>query len=428
MEKINVVVSCPIDTYSGYGARSRDVVKALIETGKYNVKVLAQRWGSTRFGYLEDHNELELRSIIIPNITAKPDVWIQITVPNEFQPIGKFNIGITAGIETTACDPSWIEGCNRMNLILTSSNHSKNVFQTTAYSTEQQGRPAGKLKLTTPVEVLFEGVDLEKYWKTDTKGNMEINLALDTLEESFCYLFVGHWLQGELGEDRKNIGYTIKMFLETFTNKKQAPALILKTQSANASILDRNKMLETINSIRKQVKGTLPNIYLLHGEISDSEMNELYNHPKVKAMVNLTKGEGFGRPLLEFSTVNKPIITSNWSGHTDFLSTDYNVMVGGKLTNVHPSAAVKNIILEDSQWFTPNDNEVVFAFKDVVENYKKYSELAKRQGYRTRTEFSYEKMREQLDSILSTTLPSFPKEVSLSLPTLQLPKLQKIDG
>ena len=428
MEKINVVVSCPIDTYSGYGARSRDVVKALIETGKYNVKVLAQRWGSTRFGYLEDHNELELRSIIIPNITAKPDVWIQITVPNEFQPIGKFNIGITAGIETTACDPSWIEGCNRMNLILTSSNHSKNVFQTTAYSTEQQGRPAGKLKLTTPVEVLFEGVDLEKYWKTDTKGNMEINLALDTLEESFCYLFVGHWLQGELGEDRKNIGYTVKMFLETFANKKQAPALVLKTQSANASILDRNKMLETINSIRKQVKGTLPNIYLLHGEISDSEMNELYNHPKVKAMVNLTKGEGFGRPLLEFSTVNKPIITSNWSGHTDFLSTDYNVMVGGKLTNVHPSAAVKNIILEDSQWFTPNDNEVVFAFKDVVENYKKYSELAKRQGYRTRTEFSYEKMREQLDSILSTTLPSFPKEVSLSLPTLQLPKLQKIDG
>jgi len=428
MSKNTCVISCPIDTYSGYGARARDFVKSIIELkdSEWDIKILSQRWGNTRFGYLKDHNEDDLASRIIPHLTGQPDIWMQITVPNEFQPVGKYNIGVTAGIETTICDPSWIEGCNRMNLILTSSNHSKNVFQTTAYSTEQQGRITGELKVTTPVEVLFEGVDLEKYWKTDTKGNMEINLALDTIKESFCYLFVGHWLQGELGEDRKNIGYTIKMFLETFANKKQAPALILKTQSANASILDRNKMLETINSIRKQVKGTLPNIYLLHGEISDSEMNELYNHPKIKAMVNLTKGEGFGRPLLEFSTVNKPIITSNWSGHTDFLSTDYNVMVGGKLTNVHPSAAVKNIILEDSQWFTPNDKEVVFAFRDVFDNYKKYTELAKRQGYKSRTNFSFDKMVERLDEVLTASLPAFPEEKSLSLPGLNLPKLQKV--
>ena len=51
---------------------------------------------------------------------------------------------------------------------------------------------------------------------------------------------------------------------------------------------------------------------------TNEEMNEIYNHSKIKAMVSLTKGEGFGRPLLEFSLTKKPIMVSGWSGHMDF--------------------------------------------------------------------------------------------------------------
>ena len=426
MSKINVTVSCPIDTYSGYGARARDFVKALLKTGKYDVKVLAQRWGSTRFGYLEDHAEVELSSLIVPNLTEKPDVWIQITVPNEFQPVGKYNIGVTAGIETTICDPSWIEGLNRMDLNLVSSNHAKQTFETSKFNVEKEGKVQGQIQLQKPVEVLFEGADLEKYFKTDTKANMEINLDLDDIKESFCFLFVGHWLQGDFGQDRKNVGYMIKAFLETFKNKKNQPALILKTQSANASILDRDNILKKIDDIRKSVKGNLPNIYLLHGEMSDDEINELYNHSKVKAMISLTKGEGFGRPLLEFSLVNKPIIASGWSGHVDFLDGEFTSLLGGTLTNVHKSAAMKNMLLPEAQWFTPDDGQVAGALKGVFDNYKKYAELAKRQGHRSRTMFNFDSMADLLDSILTKSLPEFPKQVKLELPKLQLPKLQKL--
>lgn len=426
MSKINVTVSCPIDTYSGYGARSRDLVKALLKTGKYDVKVLAQRWGNTRFGYLQDHAESELMSIIVPQVTSQPDVWMQITVPNEFQKVGKYNIGVTAGIETTICDPSWIEGLNRMDLNLVSSNHAKQTFETSKFNIEKDGQIQGQVELQKPVEVLFEGADLDKYFKTDTMANMEINLDLDSIKESFCFLFVGHWLQGDFGQDRKNVGYMIKAFLETFKNKKKQPALILKTQSANASILDRDNILKKIDGIRKSVKGTLPNIYVLHGEMSDDEVNELYNHSKVKAMISLTKGEGFGRPLLEFSLVNKPIIASGWSGHTDFLDPQFSYLLEGQLTNVHKSAAMKNMLLQEAQWFTPNDAQVATALRNVFDNYKKYSELAKRQGYKSRTKFSFDKMVEKLDSILSQNLPEFPKQVQLNMPSLSLPKLQKI--
>ena len=421
MDKISVVISCPIDTYSGYGARARDLVKALLKLEKYDVKILSQRWGNTRFGYLKDHNEHELSSLILPNLTARPNVWIQLTVPNEFQPVGEYNIGVTAGIETTISDPSWIEGLNRMNLNLVSSQHAKETFQRSQFNIEENGQTKGQIKLQKPVEVLFEGADLTKYFPTTSKFD------LSTVKEDFAYLFVGHWLQGSFGQDRKNVGYMIKVFLEVFKNKKNQPTLILKTQSANASILDRDQLLKKIDDIRKTVKGTLPNIYLIHGEMSDEEINHLYNHPKVKAMVSFTKGEGFGRPLLEFSLVNKPIIASNWSGHIDFLDKEFCYLINGTLTNVDKSAVVEKMILKESQWFTPHDTEAATALRLVYDNYKKYAELAKRQGYKSRTNFSWEKMAEQLDQILSSNLPEFAKQVQLKLPTLQLPKMNKVE-
>ena len=371
MSKVDVVVSCPIDTYSGYGARSRDLVKALLKLDKYNVKVLAQRWGNTRFGYLEDHLEEELAKCITPQLTSQPDVWIQVTVPNEFQAIGKYNIGVTAGIETTVSDPSWIQGLNRMNLNLVSSQHAKDTFLRSRFDVENKGQKQGQLGVEKPIEVLFEGADLEKYFPTETMANMEINLDLDSIKESFCFLFVGHWLQGDFGQDRKNVGYMIKAFLEVFKNKKKQPALILKTQSANASIMDRDAILKKIEDVRKTVKGTLPNIYLLHGEVHDEEINELYNHDKVKAMITFTKGEGYGRPLLEFTTVGKPIIASAWSGHVDFLHREFTTLVAGELHNVDKSAAQKGLILEEGKWFQPSDAAAGLALRDVFDNYKK---------------------------------------------------------
>jgi hypothetical protein len=422
MSKLTVAVSCPIDTYSGYGARSRDFVKGLIELDKYEVRILSQRWGNTRSGYLEDHNEDKLASLIIDKLESKPDIWIQCTVPNEFQPVGNFNIGLTAGIETTICDPSWIQGCNRMDLILCSSQHSKKVFLDSKYDQKDNntGQLIGKLEIQKPVEVLFEGGDLDKYKQEKS------TFDLSSIKESFCFLFVGHWLQGALGEDRKNVGYMIKSFLETYKNKKDTPALILKTSKGNSSILDRTALLKRIDDIRKTVNGKLPNIYLVHGDLSDKDINSLYNSDKVKAMISLTKGEGFGRPLLEFSFINKPIMCSAWSGQADFLDPNFSLLIGGELKPIHQSAVVKNVLIPESSWFQADDAQVGKGYKDIVKNYKKYLTKAKRLGHKNRTEFSYGKMVEKIDEYLTQYTSNLTKQVELNLPKLDLPKLKKV--
>ena len=432
MSKTSIVISCPIDTYSGYGARSRDFVKALIDLNKYDIKIIPQKWGSTRWGYLKDHNDKIFSPLLVQNLQNQPDIWVQITIPNEFRKVGKYNIGVTAGMETDLCDPTWIQGGNNMDLILASTNHSVTAFNKSKFDMkDNRTGQMTKLDLNTKVEVLFEGADITKYFPTTYSKDLDNELnslkdTLDSIPESFCFLTTGHWMQGEFGEDRKNMGLTIKSFLETFKNKKNPPALVLKSHMVTTSIMDRDRMLVKIDEVRKTVKGNLPNIYLLHGEISDSGMNLLYNHSKIKALFSIPKGEGFGRPFLEFSLVNKPIIASGWSGQVDFLNPEFVRFVTGTLNQVHPSAVVKNIIIPEANWFAPDASDIGRALKDVHKNYKKWLVKAKRQGRYSRVNFSYEAMVETLKNILDTNVPDIPKEVGLSLPKLNLPKLKKV--
>ena len=423
MSKPLAVVSCPLDTYSGYGARARDFVKALIALDKYEVKTLSQRWGNTRFGYLADHNEDLLSSTIIPQLPKKPDLWIQITVPNEFQAVGNYNIGVTAGMESTLVHQTWLEGCNRMDLILTSSKHSLDVFKGTRYEMKEKNsdKIVKTIMLEKPVEILLEGADLTKYFAEPTNA-----FDLSSVQESFNYLFVGHWMQGNIGQDRKNVGYMIKAFLETFKNKQNAPGLILKTQQVGSSLLDKERILDKIDSIRKTVKGKLPNIYLVTGELTDEQINQLYNNPKVKAMISFTKGEGFGRPLLEFSLTGKPIIASAWSGQVDFLDKDKAVLIGGSLTNVDASAAVKDMILAESKWFTPDDGQVGNALTKVFKKYKDFVRPAKQLKNVNKKNFSFEKMVEILKEYDNKYVPEFAVQVELKMPELELPKLTKL--
>ena len=419
--KNTFIISCPIDTYSGYGARSRDVVKSIIESGKYDVKIMPQRWGNTSWGFIENHEEWHfLTPHLLPvgaRLSEKPNIWAQITVPNEFSPIGDYNIGFTAGIETDTCAPQWIEGMNRMDLNIVSSNHSKSVFENTKFEIKDQNtkQTTGELKLQKPVEVLFEGVNLDTYFPDDSPCMVDFDI-----KESFAYLFVGHWLPGSMGEDRKNVSLMIKAFFETFKNKKKQPALILKTSITGGSYMDRDEIVKRITQIKNTVNSkNLPNVYLLHGNFTDEEMNSIYNHSKVKAMVNLTKGEGFGRPLLEFSITGKPIISTNWSGQIDFLHKDFTTLLGGELKPIHPTAQVKDMLIEGSKWFAPNTGEIGGALKGMFENYKNYTDGSKRQAYYSKTNFSLLKMAETLDNILDSNLSEIPKQVKLELPKLQ---------
>jgi len=428
-------IQAPIQTRSGYGAHARDIVRSLMKMDRWDIKIASLRWGSCPMDALDENNPEDkamLDKILTgPNLPRQPEVHLEIRVPNEFcnpGPVGKFNIGITAGIETTMCSKDWIDGLNRCDLVIVPSEHSKTVFNNTKYQqvNNQTQQVEGEIICQKPVEVLFEGADDNVYKKTDKIPEI-LNNTLNQIKEDFCFLYVGHWLKGDLGQDRKDTGMLVKTFLETFKNKQNAPALIMKTSGAGFSIIDRDEIMKKIEGIKKTVQNVkiMPKIYFLHGDLTDEEMNGLYNHPKVKAHVSFTKGEGFGRPLLEASISQKPVIASGWSGHLDFLNKENALLLPGQLTNVHESSAWENVILTESKWFTVNYPVASKVLSDMWLNYSKYERGAKKLGTLNAKKFSLDAMTTEFEKILDKHLPQFPKQVEIKLPDLKKVTLPK---
>ena len=360
------------------------------------------------------------------------------SVPNEFKPVGRYNIGITAGIETTIADTSWLEGCNRMDLIIVPSQHSKDVFLQSVYDKmdDRTNKKIGELKVETPIEVLFEGADLSIFKQlSDVNNNTSIDSELKSIKEDFCFLYVGHWLDGKIGHDRKDTGMLIKTFCIAFAGSQSPPALILKTSAATFSILDRRHIYEKIQSIRSSVKDA-PNVYLLHGDLTPDEMNGLYNYSKVKAHVSFTKGEGYGRPLLEASLSGKPVIASAWSGQLDFLHPDFTTLLPGDLKEIHRSAQWKGLINAGSKWFYVNYAIAEKVLRDVYGNYGRYKVLAEKQAKHSIDNFSIAKMNLDFTTLINkyVSFNPIPTQSTITLPklkkstknTIKLPTLKKI--
>ena len=423
MNKPTLVFQSPCFTRSGYGDHSRDLLKSLRKMDKYDIKIIPLRWGNTPQNNVDGESDFGrwMLERVITEVSDKPDVFIQVSVANEFSAKGGYNIGITAGVETTICPKDFIDGCNNMDLIIVPSNFTRQNIGGTVYQQKDQATEqiVGEIKVTKPIEVLFEGVDTEIFSKGSGKD------VLANVKEDFNFLIVGHWLKGELGQDRKDIGMAIKTFATVFQYlpKDKRPGLIVKTSHAGFSVIDREATREKLEGVLKPLGDKCPSVYLIHGDMEETDMSNLYHHPKVKAMISFAKGEGYGRPMAEFTLTGKPIIASGWSGQLDFLPPEHSVLLEGSLTPVHESAA-DQFCMKEAQWFSVNYSNAANKIYDVYKNYDTY--LKKSEGLRTNTlnNFTLDKMNNRFTQMLEHYVKVKPKLVPFNIPKINLSKMQ----
>jgi len=453
MNKKLVLIQGPASSRSGYGAHMRDMCNSFIELyeDKWDIHILDLRWGDCPQNALDknNHKDKQILDRILqnPQLDRQPDLFFQMSVPNEAVQYGKWNCLITAGVETSAVSDKWIECCNKMDLIIVPSEHSKAGFVNSIYDAVQslpegQQQKVGELKLEKPIEVVFEGVD-EDVFKPLNKDEIDkdfFDMLNDEVPEKSAFLFVGQWVKGGYGEDRKDIGRMIKIFYESFANKRKQPALILKTSGATFSISDKKLTIEKIKEIKSKFPSDwiLPNIYLLHGDLTEEELNYLYNHPKIKSMISFTHGEGFGRPLLEATMTGLPVIASNWSGQVDFLDTEKSLLLPGELVKVPQSAVWKDIIIPESKWFTVDEKVAYQTLNYIFDNSFDAKQKAKSLMRINREKYKLSDMVEKLDRVMEQYTSHLSTEVGLKLPKLkkvdenseppkiELPKLKKV--
>jgi hypothetical protein len=428
--KPTLVFQGPIFTRSGYGDHCRDLMKSLRKMDKYDIKIIPLRWGNTPQNQVDGESEFGrwMLERVIPQLEFKPDVFMQVSVANEFEPKGHYNIGVTAGVETTIAPKDFIDGSNKMDLIIVPSNFTKNNLGGTVYQQKDQatGQIVGEIKVGKPIEVLLEGVDTEIFSKGSGKD------VLENVKEDFNFLIVGHWLKGSLGQDRKDIGMAIKTFATVFQYlpADKRPGLIVKTSHAGFSVIDREATREKIEGVLKSFGDKAPSVYLLHGDMEETDMSNLYHHPKVKAMISFAKGEGYGRPMAEFTLTGKPILASGWSGQMDFLPTEHAVLLEGSLTQVDESAA-DQFCMKEAQWFTVNYSNAANKIYDVFNKYDSYLEQSKGLRENTLKHFTLDNMHDRFVQLMDTYVKKQPQFVPFNIPKvnaskMQIPKLNKI--
>ena len=440
----------PFNTRSGYGDHARSIYYSIMDRDDLDIKCVDVKWGTTPRNHLNPevprHKKLLDSFISAGNVKVQPDVYIDIRIPNEFQNPGKFNIGVTAGVETDVVSAEFLVGCNKMNLIIVPSNFTAETFKRCHYDKNQEvdgeQQKVGQVELERPIEVLFEGVDTDVYKplnSSEIKSDFTDELN-NLLKEDFVYLHVGQLTRGKYGEDRKNIPLMLKCFLQAFTNNPNSPALLLKINGANFSVLDRKETVARIDEIKNKFSEAdiIPNVYLLHGDLTIKEMAMLYNNPKIKGFVSCTHGEGFGRPMLEASCCGLPVMASKWSGQMDFLNDKESLMINGHLGEIPDSQVWEPIVVKPGQWYNVNEADVIRKFRMFHKKFRIINKKGKRLGRTNHRKFSLTNMAKKFNSTLDEILKSIPNPVALNLPklkkvkddksqsTIKLPKLKKV--
>lgn len=433
MNKPLFLFESPIFTRSGYGDWAESIAKSLLRYDKYDLKIVPTRWGhcskKNLQSDLDKDNETQqlIPKILQQQLNRQPDIYCKMSIPNEFQPIGKFNIGMTAGIESTICSGPWIEGLNRMNFNIATSHHSKTVFEQANLTKSHADGRKEIVKLEKPCEVLFWGCNTDIFKKTDIK-NDHLEKFMSMIKENFAFLFVGQWTANNINADRKDIGMLIKTFIETFRSfpTERKPCLILKTSGAAICQIDKydciNKLKSVISSVGESPDN--PKIYILHGELTDMEMNALYNHDKVKVHISFTHGEGFGHPLLLASLSGKPILAPNWSGHLDFLDSKLCTLLPVDIKKI-PTEAVNDWFLPESGWSVCKYDVASEIIKNVFNHYDSYIPNAEKLKIQNEQKFSIKSMDAIFHEMLDRIVPKFAVHQSIVLPKLKKITLPK---
>lgn len=418
-----VLLEAPILTQSGYGEHARLVFKSLLLEPNIEIFVNPLTWGTTSWASsISKDVEEKINSSIekfrtyvhncqVSGIQPTYDTHIHVGIPSEYTAKSQHSVCVTAGIETDRVASEWLFRTHRgMTKLVVPSEHAKQGFVTTSYEVfNKKTEEKSILNCTCPVDVVpYPVKSVEK---------KELDFTTDT---EFNFLSIA--LMGP----RKNIHNMVNWFIQEFKNENIG--LILKTGLSSGGAMDKSKTVESLAQIMSQHPDRTCKIYLLHGDLEESELHSLYNREDVHAYISATHGEGYGLPIFEAACYGMPVVATNWSAHTEFLTAPYKE--GGKVKDkklfakvdfdlgVVPKQAVwKDIIVEESVWAYPKENSFKKQLRNVYKNYGMYKKWAKVLKETIHENYSEQsiliKMKESLLSVGPSTSDSQEQEEQL---------------
>ena len=381
---MNICVRGPLLSMSGYGNHTRQVYRWLSNKTEHSIRTQILPWGITPW-HVNPESENGLIGKIMQesvdiNANIRYDASFQVQLPNEWDPnLATFNVGVTAAVETDICNPHWIQCCNRMNLVVVPSNHTKETL-------EKSG------SLTTPIVVIPESFP-DAFLNDDL-----LPFEIPNVKTDFNFLIFGQITGTNAFSDRKNTFFALKWIMEEFAGDDDV-GIILKTNNGRNTSIDRKWVRNVLKRVTSEIKTDVP-VYLLHGSMTDEEIAGLYLNDKIKALVAPTRGEGYGLPLLESAAMGLPVIATNWSGHKDFLDNGKWIKLDYTLGNVPQDKVDGNIFIENSKWAEVNEADYKKKIRKFRENSTKPKQWAEELSGKLKESHSFSSISEIWESVM----------------------------
>jgi len=387
MKRKNVVIRAPLLSQSGYGVHSRQIAKYLLNRKDFVTTSQIVNWGNTPWNLNHDAEDGLIGRIFESSITRRTnfDVSFQVQLPNEWDTkLAKFNVGVTALVETDKCNPAWIEKINSMDLVIVPSKFVKKTIYDTG------------VEVTTKVVVVGES-----YHESIDKEISDIDLNIDT---KFNFLVFGQFTGSLPQTDRKNLFNTIKWLCEEFKDNKDV-GIVFKTNSSRATKIDKGITTSLVQQLITEVRqGQYPKIHLLHGNMSPEEVASLYKHKNINALVSATRGEGFGLPLLEAASSALPIIATNWSGHLDFLNLGSFIKLDYELKEIDKRKIDNNIFVPGLKWAEVNEEDFKKKVKNFYKNRKGIQSKSNKLAEKIKKNYSFDTISEQYNNLIQKNI------------------------
>lgn len=379
---MKVLLEAPILTQSGYGEHSRLVYEALRSIKGAEIYINPLNWGSTSWASSVSDKMLEeiqfrikeLAKIIGQSKSAGQnpsfDVQVHVGIPSEFEKKAPYSVCVTAGIETDRVSPEWIIRTHKgIDKLIVPSEHAKLGFTQTSYQVvNNQTGTETILECNSPVEVVPYPV----------KSSSAVDIDFSTSTE-FNFLSVA------LLGPRKNIENMVKWFVDEF--REENVGLVLKTGQSKGGPMDKERVLKHLRGVLHTCGKRKCKVYLLHGDLEESEIHSLYLRDDIHAYVSAAHGEGYGLPIFEAAYSGLPIVATDWSAHTEFLTAPYKesgktkdkklfAKVNYNLGPIPSNVVWKDILVEGSNWAYPEEKSFKDQIRKVYKNYGMYKKWA----------------------------------------------------
>lgn len=385
-----VLLRAPLLTKSGYGVHARQIARWLFDLSDSNpnldIHTELLNWGDCSW-YTDIYacDGLIGRCLQASSKRLeKYDITIQLQLPSEWCPeLGHYNVGVTAGIEATHCNPSWTTAIQSMDLVIVPSEFSKKSLL------------SNNIKVTTPVVVVPESFPDEMLEQNIT----QTEFGFDT---KFNFLLFGQsTMGGDVQSDRKNIPLTLKWLFEEFSQNEDV-GVILKTNMGSYGGVDRMKCEKLFENYSDSIKkSAFPRFYLVHGDMDECEVLSLYKEPSVKALVSLTHGEGFGLPLLEAAACDLPVICTDWSAHTEFLNHGKFIKIDYSLSPI-PETRIDNYIwCRGTKWAVADEADFKQKVRRFYEQHHVPTKNAAALGKIIRNKYNFSEISKAYSKVLT---------------------------